>query len=113
MNSILDRLSEKNVAKILNEEASELLNAYPIEKEHETGIAGPIKILKIEDESKKLIVELDQKNNYFIRFVDAQDVQEFVSERLSIYDKMWDGCGCKVFYDEIWAPIPKEKNIEI
>lgn len=113
LNGILDRLKEKNVAQITNEEASELLGSFKVEKEQETGIVGPIKILQSEKVEKKLILEVDQKNNNFIRFIDSDDIQEFVKERLSVYDKMWDGCGCKVFYDEVWTPVPKEKNIEI
>lgn len=113
MNAILERLKEKNVAQITNEEASEILGSFTVEKEYETGIVGPIKILQGEDKSKKVILEEDAKGNNFIRFIHPQDVEEFLGERQSIYDKMWDGCGCKVFYDEVWTPVLKEKNVEI
>jgi hypothetical protein len=29
---------------------------------------------------------------------DEDEVRRFVRERLEAYDRMWDGCGCKVDY---------------
>ena len=113
MNKILYHLQEKNVYQVSQEEAVEILEKYSTEKEFETGIAGPIKILTTDDQDKKLVLETNQKGANFIRFVEKEYVQDFVKERLSIYDKMWDGCGCKVFYDEVWEHVIKEKNIEM
>ena len=113
INDILDYLKDKNVYHLTTEEVTRLLDQYTIEKEYETGIAGPIKILQIEIEDERLVLETDQKRNNYIRTIKSQDVNEFVTERLSIYDKMWDGCGCKVFYDEEWFPANKIKSVEI
>jgi len=27
-----------------------------------------------------------------------KEAEEFIKERLEIYNRMWDGCGCKVDY---------------
>ena len=113
MDAVTSHLKEKNVYQIPEYEVSELLTNYSVEQEFETGITGPIKILRTNDKEKKLILEIDQKGHNFIRFVDIQDIKEFVDERLSIYDKMWDGCGCKVFYNEEWISGKKVKKIEI
>lgn len=110
LKTILEQLQEKNVKKLTQEEATNFLKDFQLEKEIETGIAGPIKVLKLDKEDEKLILESDQKGNHFIRIIESKNVEEFTSERLSIYDKMWDGCGCKVFYDEVWFPT---KNQEI
>ncbi|KPK59721.1 MAG: hypothetical protein AMS21_09800 [Gemmatimonas sp. SG8_38_2] len=32
------------------------------------------------------------------RFADAEEVRSFVQQRLDQYERMWDGCGCKVDY---------------
>jgi len=31
-------------------------------------------------------------------FQNEETAAKFVEERLDIYEKMWDGCGCKVKY---------------
>ena len=113
MNDILANLEQKNVYQASQQEIEELLHQYILEKEVETHIAGPIKILIVEDQNKKLAIESNQKNQSFIRFIDSDNIQEFIDERMSVYDKMWDGCGCKVFYNEIWTPISKVKELKI
>jgi hypothetical protein len=43
--------------------------------------------------------ELTLKNEVALRgFESLQKAQEFVTDRLAVYEKMWDGCGCKVDY---------------
>ncbi len=32
------------------------------------------------------------------RLADAAEAGRFVRERLETYERMWDGCGCKVEY---------------
>jgi hypothetical protein len=99
--SFLEKLQEKNVLQVSTQESKSLLEKYIIVNEIKTGIAGPIQILQL-DEKDNLIIESNQKGINYIRKINKKFVQEFVNERLSIYDKMWDGCGCKVFYDELW-----------
>lgn len=103
MKTVLEKLQEKNVYKITEPELSEILDKTKLEKEVSTGIAGPIKVLQQNGSDKRLILEVDQSKNYFIRLLEPDYIQEFIDERLSVYDKMWDGCGCKVFYNEVWT----------
>lgn len=110
MKAILEKLQEKNVYKITESELSEILERSRLEKEVSTGLAGPIKILQQADIEKRLIVETDQSGDHFIRLLEPEYIQEFINERLSVYDKMWDGCGCKVFYNEVWST-NKERTI--
>lgn len=109
MEALLERLQEKNIEKLTANEATELLKIYSIEKEVKTSITGPIQILRL-DKEQKLILENDQKGNNYVRIINNDQLDEFITERLSIYEKMWDGCGCKVFYDEVWS---SSKNTEI
>jgi hypothetical protein len=32
------------------------------------------------------------------RLSDAEEAQRFVKGRLEAYERMWDGCGCKIDY---------------
>lgn len=113
MQSLFETLKEKNVYKVSSDEIENLEQSFKIEKEIDTSMAGPIKVFSLDREEEKLILEIDNKGVGFIRTIASKDVQEFITERLSVYDKMWDGCGCKVFYDEIWNPSQKEKNVEL
>ena len=113
LKTILEQLQEKNVYQASQQEVVELQEKYSTEKEFKTGITGPIKILLIEERDKRLVLETDQKGSTFIRIVEKEYIKEFVNERLDIYDRMWDGCGCKVFYNETWIPNHNKKTVEL
>jgi hypothetical protein len=80
------------------QELSVLLESAELLREEETCIAGKIRILRVDDrilvqeqapETKDLIVrELPSK----------EDAERFLEDRLSTYERMWDGCGCKIDY---------------
>ena len=111
LESILEKLQNHNVLNITAQDVSEIEKHCAVEKTIDTGMAGPIKVLTMQDEGKKLVIEADQKGVTFIRLINDVNIQEFIDERLKVYEKMWDGCGCKVFYDEIWTPVGEVKNI--
>ena len=113
LESILEKLQNHNALNITTQDVTEIEKHCAVEKTIDTGMAGPIKVLTIQDEGKKLLIEADQKGVIFVRLVKTINVQEFIDERLKVYEKMWDGCGCKVFYNEIWTPIGEEKNIVV
>ena len=104
-------LKANNVFKANNEFIKNLEPEMELLKSVSTGIAGDIKIYNQSD-NENLVIEQDQKNNYYIRLMKSKHIEEFINERLSIYDKMWDGCGCKVFYEEQWEPI-NEKELTL
>ena len=65
--------------------------------EKNTLISDYIRIVKISD--KTVVQEKTDKNEIALYlFNDEKDAEKFVNERLDIYEKMWDGCGCKVKY---------------
>jgi len=79
-------------------ELAELLQSADLLRQDETGIAGAIRILRRNDrilvqeqvpETKELVVS---------EFPSLEEAERFVAERLSTYDRMWDGCGCKIDY---------------
>ena len=46
-----------------------------------------------------IIQEKSTKDELLIRSVQLkEEAEKFITERLEIYEKMWDGCGCKVEY---------------
>ncbi len=69
----------------------------PVER-HDTGLAGELLIVRLGD--GLAAVESPSPDTRAVRrFVDADAARRFVEGRLDTYDRMWDGCGCKVDYD--------------
>ncbi len=102
----LKEIDRKNILKDLSanlklylpiEELERILSFAVIISEQNTLISDYIRILKIEDHI--MIQEKTDKNEIALHLVkDEQEATEFVNERLETYEKMWDGCGCKIKY---------------
>ena len=88
---------KKKYLTIKKEELMILLNRSLILVEKDTYISDKIRLLKYEDEL--FIQEKSNNDEYLIRFMKTKkEAEEFIKQRLEIYDSMWDGCGCKVQY---------------
>jgi hypothetical protein len=45
------------------------------------------------------VQESDPEGTVYLRaMADREAAEAFVSDRLATYERMWDGCGCKVHY---------------
>jgi hypothetical protein len=96
---IISSVKKKKYSSISKEELAELLSQSKILIEKDTYISDKIRLLKIENEL--LIQEKTTKDELLIRSVKSEDeAEKLISGRLEIYEKMWDGCGCKVEYYE-------------
>lgn len=97
----LDRIisaKKKKYSIITKEDLNEILYQSKIIIEKDTHISDKIRLLKYKD--GLLIQEKSNKDEFIIRIVKSIDeAEEFIKQRLEIYDRMWDGCGCKVKYD--------------
>ena len=52
-------------------------------------------------EDDLILQEKTTKGEYLIRYLKTKkEAEELIKARLKIYEKMWDGCGCKVDYYE-------------
>ena len=80
------------------DELSELIASAELLREEETHLAGKIRVLRVGDrilvqeqhpETKKLILH---------EFPSEEEAGRFVEDRLKAYDRIWDGCGCKIDY---------------
>ena len=64
---------------------------------HDTCLAGDLRI--ISTPAGPAAVEQPKPDRRVVRLLsDETEVRRFVRERLDTYDRMWDGCGCKVDY---------------
>ena len=95
--TIIDEAKEKKYQLISEETLNSLLSDSEILIEKDTLISDKIRLLKFEDNF--LIQEKSNKDELLIRLMKSKkEGEEFINSRMETYDKMWDGCGCKVEY---------------
>jgi hypothetical protein len=95
--TIQTQLQEKNYATISRNDLAVLLEDFQLVQEENTFVSGLIRILA--GAQSHWVQEEDTRGKIFIRnFTDLAEAKKFVSDRLVTYDKMWDGCGCKIDY---------------
>ncbi len=91
------RLSGGAIVELTAGELNVLLAAGEVVREDDTKISGTIRIVSVD--GVVAVQEQTPKNVILIRALSSlQDAQRLVEERLDTYDRMWDGCGCKVDY---------------
>jgi len=74
-----------------------LLEASELLRDVDTCLAGRIRILVLD--GLMLVQEQTPDREVLVRRVGTREAAEaFVDDRLATYERMWDGCGCKVDY---------------
>ncbi len=95
--SLMDELKEKSIIILNSNELDMLLAGATLISEKDTLISGYIRIYKYQEHY--LTQESTPKGEIVLRYFNMlQDAEELVNNHLEIYDKMWDGCGCKINY---------------
>jgi len=76
-----------------------LLEAAEVLRQDNTFVAGWIRILSVD--GVILVQEETPDGNALARRLPSiEDANDFVNDRLASYERMWDGCGCKINYFE-------------
>ena len=99
---LIERLKEKNLYITNKDEINNIRTNLKQIQNVSTGMCGTIEVYDAHKQSNQIVIEEDGKDNFYIRLIRKEDVERFIQERMAIYDKMWDGCGCKVNYHEKW-----------
>jgi hypothetical protein len=91
------RLTEEGIVALPAAEWSELADQFEEVERHATGVAGDLIILRVG--AALAAVEQPKPDQRVVRrLADASEARRFVQERLEQYERMWDGCGCKIDY---------------
>lgn len=94
---VINELKSKKYYLLNPEKLDVFLSEVKIINESDTKIYGMIRIVKYNNII--LTQELTNINEVSIRkFKNKEEASKFIDERLDVYDRMWDGCGCKVDY---------------
>jgi hypothetical protein len=97
---LLRRLKRERVTVLGAKELSDLLEAADVIRERETRISGPIRVLRV---GEHVLVQerTSATGDVVVRELASEEKAErFVEQRMADYDRMWDGCGCKIDYYE-------------
>ena len=94
---IISSIKKKKFLMIGESELNELLSHSKMIIEENTYISDKIRLLKFKDEL--ILQEKTTKDEFLIRSMKTQkEAEKFIKDRLEIYNRMWDGCGCRVNY---------------
>jgi hypothetical protein len=67
-------------------------------EEQETGFSGKISTLQ-HGAGLVVVMEEPRPEERVLRpMPSVESAEEFVAERMKTYDRMWDGCGCRIDY---------------
>jgi hypothetical protein len=94
---IISSIKKEKYLMIGESELNELLSHSKMIIEENTHISDKIRLLKFKDEL--ILQEKTTKDEFLIRKIKTQkEAEDFIKQRLEIYNRMWDGCGCRVNY---------------
>jgi len=97
VSDILHRLSGQRFITINADELKMLLENADEVKETDAGLGGTIRLLRFGNDL--YIQEETDKKELLLRGIESeQAADDFIRDRLETYERMWDGCGCKVHY---------------
>lgn len=91
------RLSTQDTVTLELAEWQEVQDAFPEVERHPTHIAGDLVIVR-DAVGAVAVEEPASRTRVLRRLADEAEVRRFVQDRLDTYERMWDGCGCKVEY---------------
>ncbi len=91
-------LAAGRVARLAEAEWERLAAGFTVVAEHDTRIAGPLLVVR-DGDGAWAAVERPAPGERAVRPLAGRKAADaFVRRRLDAYDRMWDGCGCKVDY---------------
>jgi hypothetical protein len=97
ISDVISSAKSKKYLIIGKDELNDLLSQSEILIEENTYISDKIRLLKIDNDL--ILQEKTTKDEFLIRLLKTkQEAEELIKQRLEIYNRMWDGCGCRVDY---------------
>lgn len=98
---LLERLHGDEVIAVPKAEFEPLSAGLDYERTVDTGLGGPVHVLH-SGRSWALIEFPPRSTEVAVRpLPGAEAVEMLIADRLAVYEKMWDGCGCRPDY---WGP---------
>jgi hypothetical protein len=94
-----ERWAQGAIARLTPDELNEMLAAASGYREVDAGIGGVIRV--IQHGTHLVLQEQTGEGELLVRRMPTeQAVEAFLAQRLEAYERLWDGCGCKIKYFE-------------
>ena len=94
---LVAEIGKQAIIALDGEALPELLEAADVIRADDTCVAGWIRILRIEGHFA--VQEQTPDGEILVRrLISREAAERFVEDRLNDYERMWDGCGCKIDY---------------
>ncbi len=91
------QLSTESVLCLYAAEWTSIAEEFEQIGRHRTSVAGDILIMR--GKSGLFAVEQPTPETRVVRALsDTSEASRFVAERMDQYERMWDGCGCRIDY---------------
>lgn len=96
-NDLLAALESDGLARVPAEVWPQLADAFVEVERHATGLAGYLTI--VQTPAGPAAVETPSDQDVVVRRLAGPDaIRRFVTHRLAQYERMWEGCGCRIDY---------------
>lgn len=97
LNELMGQLQRDRIYVTRDDILDSLLKAAEVIYEQDTKISDFIRILKYKN--YYVTQEITDKKELVLRLFESyREALDLVNDHLETYDKMWDGCGCRVNY---------------
>lgn len=97
---LVAELHHRGFVTIDRDTLRELIDGADVLREDDTHLAGWIRILGVGDSI--LVQEETPKGEVLVRRMPSREnADSFVDLRMQSYERMWDGCGCRVDYHAV------------
>jgi len=94
---LVAKIKQQAIIALDGEALPVLLEAAEVIRADDTCVAGWIRILRINDHFA--VQEQTPDGEVLVRrLISREAAERFVEDRLTDYERMWDGCGCKIDY---------------
>ena len=92
-----EALKTKGVVTIAPADWTDLSTDFTEVERHDTGFAGALVLLESPDGFAAL--EQPAPDTWVVRRLgERAEADRFIQDRLAQYERMWDGCGCRIDY---------------
>jgi hypothetical protein len=97
LEDVFKKFTDSKIALLDPSLLPEILLKSKILLEKNTIINDMVRIIEIDD--KIIFQEITAKNELALRlFNNVEEAEKLLNQRFDVYEKMWDGCGCKIDY---------------
>jgi hypothetical protein len=97
---LVQRLGRGELVVLNESQWARLANSCDIIEQIDTKIAGDLLLVRCD--AILAAIECPRSGERVVRPVaDLAVARRFIAERLAAYDRIWDGCGCRIdYYDD-------------